>query len=263
MKLNLGVIIIGVVLLTASSTSQVEATKFRHRPVVRSVANPTINDVKLPILLYHHIAAHQPQNPYFVSPENLEAHFKWLKDNGYEPITMGHAADCLQSKCQLPSKAVVITFDDGWTDEYLNGFPILKKYSFPATFYIKLNNYNGLGGLTTNQLKEMAAAGIEIASHTMTHPNLKTKPAQQLNFELRESKRILEHDLGVPVHSFAYPGGAFNDRVVAAVKAAGYQSATTTIHSIQQNSADLFRLRRIHIDDDMDNLIERVEGRMP
>lgn len=217
----------------------------------------------LPILLYHHIADHKPQNPYFVSPTNFDQHMAWLRDHGYQPLTVSRAIDCLAGHCQLPNKPVVITFDDGWTDEYTNGFSILKKYGFPATYYVKLNNFNKSDGLTTAQLKEMKAAGVEIGSHTMTHPDLRRKSDRQLRFELAESKRILERDLDIQIKAFAYPGGALNNRVVAAVKAAGYESATTTVHSILQNPADLFRLRRVHIDDDQENFIARVQGLMP
>lgn len=219
--------------------------------------------VIIPILLYHHIAEHEPQDPYYVSPKNFAAQMKWLFDNNYHIITLSTAVEYLQGKISnLPQKPVVITFDDGVRDQYTNAFPMLKKYSYPATFFVKLNNYNG-SGMSTDELKEMISKGMEIGSHSVNHDSMSNMDSKTLKYELEESKRVLELDLGINIKYFSYPGGAYSDKTIEAVKIAGYEAAVTVIHSIEQNPQELFQLRRSHIDDDLDNLIERVQGLMP
>lgn len=219
--------------------------------------------ITLPILLYHHISRTETQNSYNVQPEIFEQQMAWIKANNYNVITLSQAVDGMTGVIALPENPLVITFDDGVNDEYVNAFPILEKYGFSATFYIKINIYNTPSGMTTKQLKELKDAGMEIASHSVNHDDLTKLSSEQLKTELTQSKAILEKDLDIKIRSFAYPGGAFNDTVIDAVIDAGYGNATTTAHSIKQSPTDLFRLNRSHIDDDLDNLIKRVRGEMP
>ena len=244
--------------------SPLKTSFFLATPSVKPIATARPGQkIKLPILLYHHIAMRTPQDPYYVSPEIFEQQMDWLKTNGYNVVSMKEALEFLQGKIQLPEQAVVITFDDGDADQYQNAFPILKKYNFPATFFIKLNSYNTEAGITTRRLLEMKAAGMDIQSHSVNHDSLAQLNDEELKKELVESKTRLEQDLGAVIDQLSYPGGAYDERVIQAAQAAGYKSAVTTRHSIYQDPQNLFILNRSHIDDDLENLILRVEDKVP
>ncbi len=98
--------------------------------------------ISLLILLYHHIAPVEKQNPYYVRPEIFKDQMAWIKQNNYNVIPLSQVIDALNGKGSLPIKPLVITFDDG----VKNAYPVLKQYNFPATFFVKINIYNKTGG---------------------------------------------------------------------------------------------------------------------
>ncbi len=216
-----------------------------------------------PILAYHHIALKRPQNSYYVSPAIFDQQMKWLKNNDYHVITLNQFYAAAVGKEKIPKKPIVITFDDGLRDQYINAFPILKKYNYTATFFIKMNNLNK-GGMTWAQLKELQKAGNIIGSHSVNHDNMANMPKNQLKYELEESKNILEQNLGVKIKYFCYPGGNYSANTIQAVKNAGYLAATTTKHKVNQEIKDsnsIYTLPRVHIDDEMPTFIDWVQGK--
>lgn len=217
-----------------------------------------------PVLMYHHIAVKNPPDSYYVSPKIFAEQMAWLKKNNYQVISYDIFYEAALGKIKLPAKAIVITFDDGNADQYYNAFPILKKYNYPATFFIKVSVLDKKYYLTTNMVKEMAAAGMTIASHTIKHQNLRKLDAIHIRTELIESKKQLEKITGQPVNYFAYPGGAFTKDIAREVERDGYWSAVTTVHRIYQqfnNPLDLYLVPRIHIDNDMPSFINWLRGK--
>lgn len=220
----------------------------------------------LPILMYHHIVKKESQNSYYVSPEIFDKQMAWLKANNYQVISYDTLYKALTSEnSKLPSKAVVITFDDGVIDHYTNAFPILKKYSYTATFFIKNNNIGfGRGGMTWDMIRELVNAGMTIGSHSMNHDNMAQMNQSTLEYEIEESKKDLENNLGININYFCYPGGAHSDNTITALKNAGFLSATTSQHEVYHtvNSVnDLFKISRIHIDDELPTFIRWVQGK--
>ncbi|MCL5407100.1 MAG: polysaccharide deacetylase family protein [Patescibacteria group bacterium] len=216
-----------------------------------------------PILVYHHIALKRPQNSYYVSPEIFDQQMKWLKDNGYHIISFDQFYAAALGKEKIPKKPIIITFDDGLEDQFKNAFPILKKYGFTATFFIKMNNLNK-GGMTWDQLKELQKAGNIIGSHSVNHDDMSKMPENQLKYESEESKRLLEQNLGTEIKYFCYPGGAYSANTILAVKNAGYLAAVTTRHKVDQEIKDgnsIYTLPRVHIDDEMPTFIDWVQGK--
>lgn len=217
-----------------------------------------------PILLYHHIADRKFQNSYYVSPKIFDEQMGWLKENGYHIISINNLYEAIFYKKELPEKPVVISFDDGVTDQFTNGLPILKKYGYTATFFIKLNNVGqGKGGLTWDQIRELKDADMTIGSHSMNHDNMTIMSLNILNYEIKESKKILEENLGIRINYFSYPGGAYNKTTIKEVKSAGYLAAVTTKHKVYQEikkDDDIFTLSRVHIDDEMPTFIDWVQG---
>ncbi|KAF3885040.1 MULTISPECIES: polysaccharide deacetylase family protein [Nostocales] len=195
----------------------------------------TINEraklAKVPILMYHDIL---PKKEVFfdVTPEELEAHFELLKENGMTPITLDQLTTHLQTGVPLPEKPVLLTFDDGYGGHYEYVYPLLKKYGYPAVFsiYTKgVGNNVGRTHVSWEQLKEMAADPlVTIASHSVSHPrDLTALPSEEIKKEVVESKAILESNLGIPIRYFTYPEGKYDAQVANAVHEAGYQLALT------------------------------------
>ena len=219
-------------------------------------------DRYLPILMYHHITKRVPQNPYFVSPQIFDQQMAWLQQNKYQVISMDAAASALKNNTPLPEKSVVLTFDDGLRDQYENALPILKKYNDTATFYIITGSVGKKSYLTWDMIKKMHAAGMEIGAHTETHPNVAHLSGNKLTEEIAGSKIMLESELGIPVTSFAYPGGAYNDRAIAEVHAAGFTNAVSTRHRVMHSTTENpLALGRMHIDDDMISFALFVTGK--
>ncbi len=195
---------------------------------------PGINDraklARVPVMMYHDI---RPDKKVFfdVTPEEFEAHLKLIQDKGLTPITLDQLVTHLQTGLPLPEKPILLTFDDGYEGHYRYVYPLLKKYNYPAVFSIytkKVDTTAGRPGVTWEELREMAKDPlITIASHSVSHSIMPPLADSQLQQELVESKRILESQLGIPIHYFTYPEGKYDARVANAVKDAGYSAALT------------------------------------
>jgi peptidoglycan/xylan/chitin deacetylase (PgdA/CDA1 family) len=188
--------------------------------------------VQVPILVYHSFgpAPSRKETPmqthYRVTAETFEKQMKYLKDNGYHPITFTTYVDSFRNYVmKLPNKPIVLSFDDGWKTQYKYAVPILEKYNFPATFFI-ISNYASYGSyMNWNDLKDLVAHNFGIGSHTETHSILTKVNTEQLTDELTGSKKILEDKLGIKITTLAYPDYAQNETVQEAVKSAGYSGA--------------------------------------
>ena len=152
----------------------------------------------------------------------------------------------LSSKTPIPEKSIVITFDDGYEDNYLNAYPILKRYGFKGTVFVVGNYIDHSGYLSTQQIKEMISSGWNIEGHTSNHVDLATVDDQTLAKELRESKEKLESIGGKPIHYFAYPFGVYNGKIVGAAKDAGYKMAFTTERGWAKLDQDIMLLSRVY-----------------
>jgi hypothetical protein len=134
--------------------------------------------IHLPILMYHHIDYLPPNasklwQDLTVSPETFEAQMKYLFEQNYQPITFEEFLNFLKNKKEIPEKSLIITFDDGWKNQYQNAFPVLKKYNFRATFFVVVTYIGGSALMNWKELRELIENKMEIGSHSMTHPNLK------------------------------------------------------------------------------------------
>lgn len=216
-----------------------------------------------PILMYHHIAPNPHNNSYYVSPEIFDQQMAWIRDNNYNVISYEDLYLALAGEGTLPTNPTVITFDDGDRDQYTYAFPILQKYGYTATFFIIINHIGDGSYMTWDMIKELRDAGMTIGSHSVYHDDMAKMGGRQLKYELQESKKILEDELGIPINFFCYPGGAFSSAAVEKVKEAGYVSAVTTVHRVFHEIADpydLFVLARFHVDDDMPSFVDWIQG---
>ncbi len=218
--------------------------------------------VYLPILMYHHIQE-VPKNAskewmdLNVESDVFREQMSYLYNNGYNPITFENLLSFIEEGRSIPEKSLIITFDDGWRNQYSNAFPVLKEYNFPATFFIVIEQTGGNLFVSWSEIIEMVNSGMEIGSHTLTHPNLTTISGARLQRELEESKLILESKLGKDILSFSYPYGAFDARVLLATKNAGYDVARTVNYCLEQNLNELYNLCTIQVKNNL-NQFKRI-----
>jgi peptidoglycan/xylan/chitin deacetylase (PgdA/CDA1 family) len=205
---------------------------------------PIRQEIAIPVLMYHAISP-GPNNLY-VPPEELDEQLGHLAQLGYHTITLEQMYDHFTRGERLPEKPIVLTFDDGYADFYTNALPILQKHRMVATLFVITDLVGQPNYITWEQAKEIARAGIEIGSHTLTHPDLTTLDAKRLERELTESRKVLEERLGVRVPFFAYPAGRFNEKVLALVRQT-YAGAVTTVGGVATPCQDVAQWRRIRV----------------
>ncbi|MEN6565047.1 MAG: polysaccharide deacetylase family protein [Veillonellales bacterium] len=201
----------------------------------------------IPVLNYHQVNA-ESHTQLTLSPYEFDAQMAYLHKSGYTTITPAQLVDYLQDSKPLPANPILITFDDGYEDNYREAYPILKKYNFTATFFIitdfvgKNSNY-----MTWNQIKEMHNNGFSFESHTSSHILLPSASDDEIHAQLIKSREKLEQLLNQKIEYLAYPGGAYDQRVIALTKEAGYRAAFTVDFGRDKTTYGLFALNRIPI----------------
>lgn len=210
--------------------------------------------VRVPILTYHWIREMPGEDDkagqkLTVTPGNFEGQMQWLVERGYQSVDFN--AIRLND---LPAKPVIITFDDGYRDAYTAALPILQKFGLKAVFYIVPGWVSRDQYLTWDQVKEMAAAGMQIGSHTLNHANLADRnlSSDQIKRELIQSKKLIEDQIAQTINDFCYPYGVVNNIAIDAVYSAGYKTATSTRNGIVKKGAYFLYLDRVRIHDDSD-----------
>src|SRR5258708_4632588 len=208
--------------------------------------------INVPILTYHYIRINPVSYDRLgfalsVTPADFAAQMDWLKDSGYHPISAGDLHAYLRGARGLPSKPVILTFDDGYADFYPPALPILRRHDFRATAYVVSGFVGWPNYMTAAQVVEADRSGIEIGSHTVNHPNLTSMSSGSVRSQLVDSKRFLENLLGHPVTSFCYPSGKVNSNVAWQVADVGYDSATTTVFGFRHTLADRYIWTRLRV----------------
>jgi peptidoglycan/xylan/chitin deacetylase (PgdA/CDA1 family) len=233
---------------TNSSTAQTgTSTSASTEKSTKPTTGLTYTVHGVPVLMYHSIGVEEG-NPIKMPAEQFDAEMKYIKDQGYTTLTMDELYNYFENSVPIPDKSVVITLDDGYVDNYTGAFPILKKYGLKATIFMITSAVDtNPGFLTSAQLQEMEKYGIEIESHTVTHPDLDTLSYSKQLSELTESKAALEKILGRTVEYVAYPTGKYNDDTLKAVKAAGYKMAFTTNGRWSDKSDGILTLDRVYV----------------
>lgn len=216
-------------------------------PVSAMVSGKTLS---IPIVMYHYIRdVDKTLDPLgyrlSVAPDQFAQQIAWLWQQGYTTIRMDMLADCVQGVRSCPARSVALTFDDGYMDAYTTAFPLLQQYGFVATFYVITGFVGNQGYMGWNELQALQAAGMEIGSHSISHPNLTALSQAQRDEQLLSSRQRLQEVLGTPIRSFCYPSGLFDATVQQAVRDAGYTNATTTMPGISMSN--LYALPRLRI----------------
>lgn len=166
----------------------------------------------VPVMNYHAVndISH---SSLVVTTSDFRDDMKYLANNGYTSITMDELYNYLVHNESLPDKPVLITFDDGYTDNYTNAFPILKEYHMQATLFMIGDAIGTDRFLSAEQLKEMDANGFHIEAHTYSHKRLTNLDDMTLQADLAKSRTVLESLLQRPIRYLAYPQGFDNELV--------------------------------------------------
>ena len=202
--------------------------------------------VDVPVLNYHKIDT--LYHALSLAPEEFEEQMKYLHDNGYQTISPDQLMGYLKYGRGLPEKPILITFDDGYLDNYTNAYPILKKYGYTATVFLVTN----LVGhdprfMSWDQAREMQKDGFVLGSHTVSHQPLTKLSEEAVRQELAVSMAVLEKELGKKPKYFAYPTGAYSLKIEELVRDAGYKGAFTIRYGQVGLESDPFALERIPI----------------
>ncbi len=201
----------------------------------------------VPILMYHHVGDNprSKSQASMVSPENFARQMKYLHDHRYHVMSLDELVTAIAQKRDLPRNSVVITFDDGYENNYTRAFPVLRQYGFPATIFLISDLVGEEGYLTWEQIREMQAAGLSFGSHTRRHPFLPVLDDASARDEIINSRKILEEKLGQPVLYLAYPSGGYNEKIEQITREAGYKGAVTTNRGFARLNRDVYALKRV------------------
>lgn len=209
---------------------------------------------RVPILMYHMVDTDVPPRDLItlhltVIAPAFEAQLKLLRGAGYRPLSLDDVWGGLNGRTP-PPRGIVLTFDDGYLDNYTVAFPILKKYGWTGTFFVVTSTIGTRGHMTKAQLDEMSRAGMAIESHGQHHIDFSRLPLGLARTELAESKRIIAGWSGQPVAFFAYPAGRFNPSLERLLGNLGYHAAVTEVPGFTDASSRPFALERVRVDHD-------------
>jgi peptidoglycan/xylan/chitin deacetylase (PgdA/CDA1 family) len=217
--------------------------------------------------MYHHIddppyGADAIRRGLSVSPSSFEQQLSYLKQGGYETITLNDLTLHLTVGKPLPPKPIILTFDDGYTDAYTHAFPLLKRFGYTGTFFL-ISAPIDAGDpefLSWAEVEEMHAAGMRFEPHSYDHPDMRNRRFDFVVFQVLAPKEAIEARTGEKCRFFAYPFGYYDGFVIDVLRSADYWGGVLTAQGATHDASDLFTLHRVrvHGHDDLDAFIRRL-----
>ena len=249
---------------------------------VHFAGNRPTGKIFVPILMYHSVSS-EPEtetHPYFwvnTSPEMFDAQMRFLKENNYQVITLERAIEIIYGQAVKDdhSKYVVITFDDGFRDFYINAFPILQKYGFTATVFLPTKyitdhskKMDGKVHLSWDEVAELSRQGITFGSHTVSHPQLRDLDKDAIKYEIEYSKQVMESKMGASIDSFSYPFAfpeedkELTNYLTTTLADCGYKFGVSTRIGRTSAKDPIFFLKRLPVNsrDDLAFFKAKLEG---
>ncbi|MFN2170187.1 MAG: polysaccharide deacetylase family protein [Candidatus Promineifilaceae bacterium] len=210
--------------------------------------------LKVPILMYHYISeppedADKYRKDLSVTPEDFNAQMSYLAENGFETVDLYELSLAITNKIDLPEKPIVISFDDGYLDNFENAFPILQKYGMQGTFFIitEFIDERRAGYMTWDNVEEISKAGMRIESHSKTHPDLSTAERDFIIYEVRGSQETIAAHIGYTPRYFCYPSGRYNEETMAILGELDFWGAVTTADGSWHGFDDRFEWSRVRM----------------
>jgi peptidoglycan/xylan/chitin deacetylase (PgdA/CDA1 family) len=204
--------------------------------------------------MYHYVSEPPPgadayRKDLSVTPAQFREHLAYLADAGYTAVTLDDLLYALAQGRALPEKPVIITFDDGYRDNYENAFPALREAGVAATFFIITDfiTEERPEYMSWTQIQEMAAAGQRFGSHSRNHPNLAGQSVDYLVWQALGGKEAIETKLGQTPRWVAYPSGKYDARTIAVFRSAGFWGGLTTQQGVEHTLDGIFELKRVRV----------------
>lgn len=218
---------------------------------VKANSAAILSKKEVPILCYHQIRSYKETDSktakdYIVPPEVFRSHMQLLADSGYHSILPDQLYDYLLYDKPLPSKPVMITFDDTDLEQYTVGVPVLREHGFKGVFFIMTVSIGRPRYMSREQIKALSDEGHVIGSHTWDHHNVKYYEAADWVVQVEKPSGLLQSITGKPVHYFAYPFGLWNREAIPQLKARGFQAAFQLAEK-RDETDPLFTIRRVII----------------
>ena len=214
------------------------------------------NVYSVPVLMYHSIGEGAENSRLIVSPESFQRQMSFLRKGNYQILSLDEYVELLRENKRPDKRSVVITFDDGFRDNYTNAYPILKKYRIPAAISVVAEWVGQENMMSWDQIRELNSdVLIEIVSHGLKHCPLDGLSKSAVINELKTSKRILESKLNTVIDYFCYPCGNFTPFVKELAKLWGYKAALATHPDARIALNDTYAIRRIRISQSSDNML--------
>ena len=206
----------------------------------------------VPILYYHYIRINPNARDRLgfslsTPPAMFSAQMQYLADHGFHVISLHQAVVAVKNHTGLPSRPIVLTFDDGYTDFFSAAIPILQSHGFTATSFVISGRMGWAGFMTPSQVVAADGMGFTIGAHTVDHVALAAQTPARATWEMKQSKLALEQLLGHPVVDFAYPYGSFNQYDMAQAKSLGFETAVSTLSGTAHYVGQLMELSRVRI----------------
>lgn len=250
---------------TRSAAGSLVIDSLLARPGRASRSRPVDAEVLVPVLVYHSVAQQHAgqtgeQRELDVDSSAFRQQMDLLARGHHTVVSFADLVDALVGRAELPAGAVVITFDDGWKDQFTQAFPILKEHGYTATFFVYTDAIsNGPAFMTWDDLRTLQQAGMTIGSHSRTHPML-TVRGVALTEEIDGSRQDIMRHLGTEPEFFAYPYGDWNRHIADVVQTAGYIGARGMGDGPVNKSSDRFAIKSILATEDMQAFARDVGG---
>ena len=237
-------------------------TQSNQAPTAQRIARGIV-PTPVPILMFHYVrSVSQADDPLgydlSIEPTLFASYLDRLRLAGYETIT---PAQFLSGT--VPTKSIMLTFDDGYEDFYQTAYPELSERGMTAVIFVISSFLDDADGryLTRAQVKTLSDAGIEIGSHTVDHVNLATASTQRAQDELLISRQVLEQLIGKRVEAIAYPSGKYNDTALRFADYVGYSFGVTTESGTALPTSNRLQLPRIRVrgGESADDLVSAIE----
>jgi len=217
--------------------------------------------------MYHYVSEPPPDADTYrrdlsVTPENFEQQLRYLTDNGYTTITLKDLVYHLTLGDPLPERPVILTFDDGYRDNFLHAYRLLRRYNHVGTFFVVTGfiDENRPEYLTWGQVRVMQRGGMDFGSHSYTHPDLRDQTIDYLVWQIVGSQEAIAARIDEPVRFFSYPAGSYDQQVIDVLRSAGFWAAVTTQQGNWHTSDHMFELKRIRVrgDDSWEQFVAKL-----
>ena len=252
-----------VVCLVAAMAVQLQPEK--QEAAAMPVAQVTVQDDPRTVMVLNYHKVVDEHMSLSVPLADFEQHMKWLKEYGYTSITPEELYEFIVNGSELPEKPVLITFDDGYKDNYTNAYPIMKKYGFKGTIFV-VTGFLGVydNYMTWEQAKELSDNGFSIESHTYSHKSMTETSDEEISKELTKSRDTIKNKLGIDADFMAYPTGTYNLHIAELVQKAGYKGAFTIKYDNVSRESNVYALERVpifHTENTNKDFLERIQYR--